>query len=158
MQSHGLLLGTLLASILVVSGTAAGDKKMKPAKVELHCEDGKEVAPEQQPPKADFSFSLSKPKVAGSKQSKKLRLHGTLSTSDAALIKWVSKPGKAESLRRALGVRLDKNDKSPERRWNLADCFPSRYEPGDYSPSSTTKVAEITVEIGHVEFAHVFGD
>jgi len=39
------------------------------------------------------------------------------------------------------------------RRYNLMECFPIRYDPGDYSPSSTVAVETIVCKMGRVELA-----
>jgi hypothetical protein len=53
----------------------------------------------------------------------------------------------------AIVVEMEQRNQEQNRTWNLMECFPIRYDAGDYSPSSTTKVETIVVKIGHVELA-----
>jgi hypothetical protein len=65
------------------------------------------------------------------------------------LLTWDSDKG----VPRDFEVSAEGKGTEAQRNWSFYDCFPIKYDPGDYSPSSTTKVETITVKIGHVEFA-----
>jgi hypothetical protein len=66
---------------------------------------------------------------------------------------WFSDAAKGKNIRKNITVTLLKRDGSEGRRYNLFECFPVRWDAGDYSPSSTVKVETIVVKIGRVEFA-----
>lgn len=129
------------------------DQQSKPARATVSCAEGEQLAPDAKQPAADFAFVLAHSKIVAPKmnRSKRLRASGRVATTDGALAKWLSQPGKKPSLRRSLDMRIDKSPKSPERRFVLRDCFPVRFTPGDYSPDSTTQLADLDVHVGRVE-------
>lgn len=69
------------------------------------------------------------------------------------LLQWLEDASVGKNVRKNITVILKARDGSEARRWNLMECFPIKYDPGDYSPSSTTRLETIVVKIGHVEFA-----
>jgi phage tail-like protein len=69
------------------------------------------------------------------------------------LIQWLQEASVGKNVRKNISVVIKDRSGSDARAYNLMECFPIKYDPGDYSPSSTTKVESITVKIGRVEFA-----
>lgn len=65
---------------------------------------------------------------------------------------WFLDAAAGKDARKSISVICLKRDGSEARRYNLMECFPVKFDPGDYSPSSTTAVESITVKIGRVEF------
>lgn len=69
------------------------------------------------------------------------------------LLQWLQDAAVGKNVRKNIAVIIKDRAGKEARRYNLMEVFPIKYDPGDYSPSSTTKVETITVKIGHVEFA-----
>lgn len=76
--------------------------------------------------------------VAGSEDAR--RLH-----------EWFSEASKGKNIRKNITVRLYKSDKTAGRGYNLFDCFPTRWDAGEYSPASKVQTETITVNIGRIE-------
>lgn len=64
---------------------------------------------------------------------------------------WLQECSRGQNVRKNISVILFKKDLQEVRRWNLVDCFPVRWDPGDYSPSSSVAMETLTVKIGHIE-------
>ncbi|MBM3926198.1 MAG: twin-arginine translocation signal domain-containing protein [SAR202 cluster bacterium] len=69
------------------------------------------------------------------------------------LLQWLHDASRGKDVRKNISVIIKDRDGSEARKYNLFECFPIKFDPGDYSPSSTTMVESITVKIGRVEFA-----
>ncbi|TFH25241.1 MAG: hypothetical protein E4H03_01380 [Myxococcales bacterium] len=54
---------------------------------------------------------------------------------------------------RNLIVVLRNEDGTEARRWNIIDAFPTRWDPGEYSPSSNVATETIVCKMGRVELA-----
>lgn len=75
------------------------------------------------------------------------------SKNSKELLQWLQDASEGKNVRKNISVIILNKKGEEARRWNLMECFPIKYDPGDYSPSSTTSVETIVVKIGHVEFA-----
>jgi phage tail-like protein len=69
------------------------------------------------------------------------------------LLQWVQEASVGKNVRKNISIIIKDNRGSELRRYNLMECFPIKYDPGDYSPSSNVAVESITVKIGRVELA-----
>lgn len=61
--------------------------------------------------------------------------------------------GQGEFHPQDISVIALRRDGSEARRWNVFDAFPVRWDPGDYSPSSSVAVETIVAKMGRVELA-----
>lgn len=68
------------------------------------------------------------------------------------LLGWLEDARTGKNIRKSISVICLKRDGAEARRFNLIDCFPEKYDPGDYSPSSNVATEKLTVKIGRIEF------
>ena len=64
---------------------------------------------------------------------------------------WWMEASKGKNIRKNISVRLYTSDRTAGRGYNLIDCFPTRWDPGEYSPSSNARTETLTVKIGRIE-------
>jgi hypothetical protein len=64
---------------------------------------------------------------------------------------WFQEAAKGKNIRKNITVTLFKSDKTPGRRYNLFDCFPTQWR--EDVDSSGVPVETVEVEIGRIEFA-----
>lgn len=69
------------------------------------------------------------------------------------LLQWLQDASSGKDVRKNIAVIILDKKGQQVRRWNLMECYPIKYDPGDYSPRSTTSVETIVVKISRVEFA-----
>jgi phage tail-like protein len=67
------------------------------------------------------------------------------------LLQWFMDASVGKNVRKNISIVLKDRDGDEARRWILHDAFPIKYDPGDYSPSSTVGLETIVVKIGRVE-------
>ncbi len=70
-----------------------------------------------------------------------------------ALKAWFDEAARGADIRKQISVIVLKRDGSESRRWNAHDCFPTSWDPGEYSPSSNVAVETITCKMSRVELA-----
>jgi phage tail-like protein len=66
------------------------------------------------------------------------------------LEQWIKDAAAGMDVRKNITITLLKRDATPARTFNLIDCFPVKYDPGDYSPSSNVAMETITTKIDRV--------
>lgn len=64
---------------------------------------------------------------------------------------WLNDTRQGKNIRKNISVNLFKSDKTAGRGYDLFDCFPVRWDPGEYSPSSKVQTETLTVKIGRIE-------
>jgi phage tail-like protein len=69
------------------------------------------------------------------------------------ILSWLEDARTGKNIRKNISIYLLKKDGSPGRTYNLLECFPIKYDPGDYSPSSTTPVQTLEIQIGRLEIS-----
>ncbi|MBI4197839.1 MAG: phage tail protein [Chloroflexi bacterium] len=99
---------------------------------------------------ADWDYRTYAP---GDAHYGKVTLRARIGKDSKELQSWVDDASVGKNVRKNISVILNKRDGSEARRYYFMECFPVKWDPGDYSPSSTTRVETIVVKIGHVEFA-----
>ena len=57
----------------------------------------------------------------------------------------------SERAKRKISIIKLKQDGSEARRWDVHDAFPSRWDPGEYSPSSNVATETVVCKMGRVE-------
>jgi len=66
---------------------------------------------------------------------------------------WVLDAANGKNIRKDISIIIMSRAGSEGRRYNLQETFPIKYDPGDYSPSSTVRTETLVVKIGRIEFA-----
>jgi len=80
------------------------------------------------------------------------RLSAALGGADSReLYQWWLDCSQGKNIRKSISVIALKRDGSEARRYNLLDCFPTRWDPGEYSPSLKTQTETLTVSVGRIE-------
>jgi phage tail-like protein len=67
---------------------------------------------------------------------------------------WIEDAARGQNIRKNISVIIMKKDQSPARTFNLVDCFPVRWDPGDYSPSSNLATESLTCRVTRVEMGY----
>lgn len=83
----------------------------------------------------------------------KITIRARVGKNSKELLQWLQDASVGKNVRKNVAVIVKDRAGAEARRWNLMECFPIKFDPGDYSPSSTTRVETIVAKIGHVEFA-----
>ena len=65
---------------------------------------------------------------------------------------WFQAAAGGKDIRKDIGVRLNKSDKTAGRGYNLFACFPTQWSAVDFDSSSTVQTETIRVKVGRVEF------
>lgn len=69
------------------------------------------------------------------------------------LLLWLQDASVGKNIRKSITVIIYNKKGEEARRWSLSECFPVKFDPGDYSPSSTVACETLVVKIGRVELA-----
>jgi phage tail-like protein len=56
-----------------------------------------------------------------------------------------------KNIRKSISIICLKRDGTEARRFNALECFPTRWDAGDYSPSSTVSCETVVAKMGRVE-------
>jgi phage tail-like protein len=67
------------------------------------------------------------------------------------ILPWVEEAVQGQNIRKNISVICLKRDGSPARTFNLIDCFPVSWDPGDYRTTSNIACESVTVKLGRVE-------
>jgi phage tail-like protein len=67
------------------------------------------------------------------------------------LYQWWLDCSRGSNIRKSISVICLKRDGSEARRFNALECFPTRWDAGDYSPSSNVACETIVAKMGRVE-------
>lgn len=67
------------------------------------------------------------------------------------LYTWWLDCSKGKGIRKNISVIALKRDGGEARRWEIADAFPTRWDPGEYSPSSNVACETIVCKMQRVE-------
>lgn len=99
---------------------------------------------------ADWDYRLYGP---GAAHYGSITLRVRAGKDSKALYEWFQEAAKGNTLRKSISVICLKRDHTEARRFNYLECFPTRWDPGDYSPSSNVACESITCKMGRVELA-----
>jgi phage tail-like protein len=69
------------------------------------------------------------------------------------LYQWWLDTSRGQKIRKSISVICLKRDGSEARRFNCLECYPTRWDAGDYSPSSNVACESVTCKMGRVELA-----
>jgi len=67
------------------------------------------------------------------------------------LYQWWLDTSRGNNIRKQISIVCLKRDGSEARRFNLFECFPTRWDAADFSPSSNVACETIVCKIGYVE-------
>jgi phage tail-like protein len=67
------------------------------------------------------------------------------------LYQWWLDCSQGKNIRKSISVIALKRDGSEARRWNIFEAFPTRWDPGEYSPSSNVACETIVAKMQRVE-------
>ncbi|MBI4335735.1 MAG: phage tail protein [Candidatus Omnitrophica bacterium] len=67
------------------------------------------------------------------------------------LLQWLQDASDEKNPCKNVGVIIRDRKGKEARRWNLINCIPVKYDPGDYSLNSQTRIETIVVQIGYIE-------
>jgi phage tail-like protein len=67
------------------------------------------------------------------------------------LYQWWLDCSQGKNIRKSISVIALKRDGSEARRWNIFEAFPTRSDPGEYSPSSNVACETIVAKMQRVE-------
>ena len=67
------------------------------------------------------------------------------------LYQWWLDCSRGQNVRKNISVICLKRDGSEARRFNALECFPTKWDSGDFSPSSTVACETIICKMGRVE-------
>lgn len=83
----------------------------------------------------------------------KLTLRSRVGKNSKELLQWVQDASVGKNVRKNIAVIIKERAGAEVRRYNLMECFPIKYDPGDYSPSSSVACETIVCKMGRVELA-----
>lgn len=69
------------------------------------------------------------------------------------LYTWWQLCSTGKDIRKSITVTALKRDGTDARSWNIFEAFPTRWDPGEYSPSSNVACETIVCKMGRVELA-----
>jgi len=69
------------------------------------------------------------------------------------LYQWWQDCSVGKGIRKSITVTSLKRDQTDARSWNCLECFPTRWDSGEFSPSSNTAIETIVCKMGRVELA-----
>jgi phage tail-like protein len=67
------------------------------------------------------------------------------------LYQWWLDCSRGKNIRKSISVIALKRDGSEARRWNIFEAFPTRWDPGEYSPSSNVACETIVAKMQRLE-------
>jgi phage tail-like protein len=67
------------------------------------------------------------------------------------LYQWWLDCSQGKNIRKNISVIACKRDGSEARRWNIFEAFPTRWDPGEYSPSSNVACETIVAKMQRLE-------
>jgi phage tail-like protein len=78
----------------------------------------------------------------------KLTLRSRVGKNSKELLQWLQDASIGKAVRKNILIQVLKRDGAVARTYTAEESFPIKFDPGDYSPSSTTRVETIVVKVG----------
>lgn len=97
---------------------------------------------------ADWDYRVFGP---GDAHFGSITIRSRVGKSSTELYQWWLDCSKGQNIRKLISVIAKKRDGSEARRWNIQDAFPTRWDPGEYSPSSNVACETIVAKMQRVE-------
>lgn len=73
--------------------------------------------------------------------------------SATRLLQWLRLAAQGKHLRKNIAIIVKDRAGNEARRYNLMECFPIKFDPGNFSPSRTTRTITVVTSCDGVEFA-----
>lgn len=100
---------------------------------------------------ADWDYRNSGP---GDAHYGSITIQSRVGANSSELYQWWLDCSQGKNIRKDISVISLKRDGSTEaRRWNIFQCFPTSWDPGEYSPSSNVACETIVAKMQRVELA-----
>jgi phage tail-like protein len=97
---------------------------------------------------ADWDYRVYGP---GDAHYGSITVRSRVGKSSAELYQWWLDCSQGKNIRKSISVIALKRDGSEARRWNIFEAFPTRWDPGEYSPSSNVACETIVAKMQRVE-------
>ncbi|GIW72540.1 MAG: hypothetical protein KatS3mg102_2082 [Planctomycetota bacterium] len=82
-----------------------------------------------------------------------IRVRARVGRNSTELYQWWLDCSQGKNIRKNMSVIALKRDGTEARRWNIFECFPITWDPGDFSPTSNVACETIVAKMGRVELA-----
>jgi phage tail-like protein len=99
---------------------------------------------------ADWDYRVFGP---GDAHFGSITIRARVGKNSKELFSWWSDCSKGNNIRKSISVIALKRDGSEARRWNVIEAFPTRWDAGEYSPSSNVACETIVAKMQRVELA-----
>lgn len=97
---------------------------------------------------ADWDYRVSGP---GDAHFGSITIRARVGKSSTELYQWWLDCSQGKNIRKSISVIALKRDGTEARRWNALECFPTRWDPGEYSPSSNVACETVVCKMQLVE-------
>lgn len=97
---------------------------------------------------ADWDYRVSGP---GDAHFGSITIRARVGKSSTELYQWWLDCSQGKNIRKSISVIALKRDGTEARRWNALECFPTRWDPGEYSPSSNVACETVVCKMQMVE-------
>jgi phage tail-like protein len=104
---------------------------------------------------ADWDYRVYGP---GDAHYGSITIRSRVGKQSSELYQWWLDASTGKDIRKSISVIALKRDGSEARRYNLLECFPTRWDPGEYSPSSNVAVETVVASCTRVEMESVDGE
>ena len=99
---------------------------------------------------ADWDYRVYAP---GDAHFGSITIRSRVGEKSTELYQWWYDCSQGKNIRKSISVIAKKRDGSEARRFNVFEAFPTRWDPGEYSPSSNVACETIVCKMGRVELA-----
>jgi phage tail-like protein len=99
---------------------------------------------------ADWDYRVFGP---GDAHFGSITIRARVGKNSKELYQWWLDCSQGKNIRKLISVIALKRDGSEARRWNIEDAFPTRWDPGEYSPSSNVACETIVAKMQRVLLA-----
>jgi phage tail-like protein len=97
---------------------------------------------------ADWDYRVYGP---GDAHYGSITIRARVGKNSKELYQWWLDTSRGQNIRKSISVICLKRDGSEARRFNCLECYPTRWDAGDYSPSSNVACESVTCKMGRVE-------
>lgn len=99
---------------------------------------------------ADWDYRVYGP---GDAHYGSITVRSRVGANSTELYQWWLDCSRGQNVRKQISVICLKRDGSEARRFNCFECFPTRWDAADFSPSSNIACETIVANMGYVELA-----
>ena len=99
---------------------------------------------------ADWDYRVYGP---GDAHYGSITVRSRVGANSTELYQWWLDCSRGQNVRKQISVICLKRDGSESRRFNCFECFPTRWDAADFSPSSNIACETIVANMGYVELA-----